>query len=80
MDLHNRKLVKTRKEHKCEGCFEIISQGTEVTHCKGKWEGEFYDYHMCDPCIDYMDDDRNWEDGFTPGEVGMYRKEYALMG
>lgn len=75
MDLHNRKTVVTRKDHKCEGCFEIVPKGTKVQHCKGRYDGEFYDYHMCDLCINYMDDDQNWDDGFVPGEIGDYRKE-----
>ncbi|MDF2649573.1 MAG: hypothetical protein K0Q73_5378 [Paenibacillus sp.] len=68
-DFHARNAIKTRKDHKCEGCFELIPKGTEVTHCKGKWEGEFYDYHMCDPCLKTMDDVVGWDFGFTPGEV-----------
>lgn len=75
MDLHNRKLVVTRKDHKCEGCFDIIPQGTETLHCKGRYDGDFYDYHMCLPCDNYISEYMDPIDGFTPGEIGDHRKE-----
>lgn len=74
-DLHNRNRVKTKKDHKCEGCFEVIPKGTETTHCKGRYQGNWYNYHMCELCIDYMDDKEGWDDGFTPGEIGDLRNE-----
>jgi hypothetical protein len=72
-DFHNRKRVKTRKPHKCEGCFEKVPVGTEITNCSGVYEGEFYNHYMCDPCLEWFDKEANEE--FIPGEIGQYRKE-----
>ena len=76
-DIHNRKTVNTRKEHRCEGCFEIIPKGTKAEHCKGKWDGRFYDYHLCEPCRKYMDTymDDLADTGFMPGEIKEFRME-----
>jgi hypothetical protein len=80
-DVHSHKKVKTRKEHKCEGCFEKIPKETTVSHYKGIWQGEFYDYYMCNPCDDYIDKYMR-EDiadmGFTPGEIKDYRQEMEV--
>lgn len=71
-DFHNRKIVKTRKPHKCEGCFEEVPVGTEITNCTGVYEGDFYNYYMCDPCLEWFDGTD--VDEFIPGEIGMYRR------
>jgi Pyruvate/2-oxoacid:ferredoxin oxidoreductase delta subunit len=81
--LHNHKMVKTRKEHKCEGCFEAIPRGSLVAHNKGKWQGDWYDYHMCQSCDDYINEymrDTISDEGFTPGEIGAHRREMGQHG
>ena len=73
-DIHSRKTVTTRKDHRCEGCVEIIPKGSKVTRCKGKWQGRFYDYHLCEPCRKYMDEYMD-EIEFMPGEIKDLRME-----
>lgn len=75
-DLHNRDFVITRKEHKCEGCFDKIPAGSKVEYFKGRFDGDWYSYYLCDPCNDFVgSSDFEWGDGFTPGEIKYLREE-----
>lgn len=74
---HDRHDVnKTRKEHKCMGCFEQIPIGSSVTLFSGLGEGGFYRMYFCIPCVDYVEkhpDD--FEEGLWEGCVRDMKRE-----
>lgn len=45
--------VKTRKEHKCHGCCEIIPIGTYTYSQTAVNEGVAYTLYVCDDCRSY---------------------------
>lgn len=45
--------VKTRKEHKCHGCGEIIPTGSQVTYQTNTYDGNIYTLYMCNDCNGY---------------------------
>lgn len=49
-----RKQVTTRKDHKCMGCVEVIPKGSKAIFHKGKYDEEFYRYHLHIECHQYM--------------------------
>lgn len=76
-------MVKTRKDHICVGCSANIPKGSTARYQSGRWQGGFYSNYFCTPCDDYIDSlehkDRIelFEYGFTPGEIGDWRREQA---
>lgn len=44
---------KTRKDHKCHGCREIIPKGTEVYSQAVADEGTVSTFYVCDECRDW---------------------------
>ena len=56
MDFYNeRQIKKTRKDHKCLGCLEIIPAGTAAFYISCAYEGDFNAYYLCMPCREYLD-------------------------
>lgn len=41
---------KARKEHPCEGCCHKVKPGEIHLHCRGKYEGDFFQYRVCGAC------------------------------
>lgn len=41
---------KARKPHRCDACRETIAKGDQYTYQSGKYDGEFFDDHMCRRC------------------------------
>jgi hypothetical protein len=77
MSFHNETPVKsTRKERKCDGCFEKIPIDSEAMRGAGTFQGEFYSYIICIPCNDYLKNSDNFsEDGWCEGDIGEARRE-----
>lgn len=50
MDILEEGIIKTRKDHKCWGCREVIPKGREVQHCKGVDCGKHWTTYWCHPC------------------------------
>lgn len=70
------KIKSTRKDHKCDGCLEIIPKGSEAVRGSGIFEGEFYSYIICMLCDAHLTEYRkDFEDGWGAGDIGMSRKE-----
>lgn len=46
-------MVKTRKEHKCHGCGEVIPIGTTIRSQTNVFDGEVYTLYMCDKCLNW---------------------------
>ena len=69
-----------RKEHKCDGCLEVIKKGDQYSYYAGINDGDFTQSKMCNPCEEYFDANNDrFEDGaFMPGEIGEMRKEDQL--
>lgn len=79
--MHESKVVKTRKDHTCEGCCADIPKGSNVGYHKGMFDGGFYSYYLCDECTDFI---KNLdaealrslaEEGFHRGDIGEWRRE-----
>lgn len=47
--------VKTRKEHKCHGCCEIIPVGANVYSQTNIDDGVAYTLYICDDCRSYCE-------------------------
>lgn len=43
--------VKTRKEHNCHGCLEIIPKGTYLYYQTGIGNNKIYTIYTCDRCL-----------------------------
>lgn len=75
--------IKTRKEHKCEFCGEIIQKGEEVHYTSGIYDHAFINYYMCKRCDDFIDThdecfDSIQENGFEYGDYWNWLDFYGL--
>jgi hypothetical protein len=77
-DFHEWSTVKTRKDHKCDGCLVTIPKSDKVDICQGKNENGFYKIYICNDCSDHISKYNDlYRDGWVTGEIGHDRKEYA---
>lgn len=51
MDCIRSKIVKTRKEHKCFGCFSIIEIGSNAELNVNVCDGSIYHIYFCEKCL-----------------------------
>ena len=51
IEMFEQKVIRARKEHKCNECRRVISKGAECERTSGKWEGEFSTDHTCMDCV-----------------------------
>ena len=49
-DVLEYKIVKARKEHKCDECCTLIKPGTNYQRIKALWEGSWENMKRCVPC------------------------------
>lgn len=78
-----RKISKTKKEHRCFGCNKKFPAGSWLWYQSGVWCGNFYASYMCQPCKRELS--RNdYSDGFCEGDLWESRyqvaKEYRNKG
>ncbi|MBP1309104.1 hypothetical protein JOD82_002124 [Paenibacillus sp. 1182] len=83
-DFIQNKKVKTRKEHRCEGCTQNFPVDTTMVYVSGMWQGDWQSYYLCSPCDEFIANDDSvretvCEEGFTLGDIGAWRKE-AVRG
>jgi hypothetical protein len=72
-----REIKKTRKDHRCWGCAEVIPAGSHAWYEAGKYDGDFYADYYCDNCKSFLDEHHDYfEDGIHYGEIGDARKEF----
>lgn len=70
------KIKVTRKDHKCDGCLELVPKGSEAVRGSGIFEGEFYSYIICTSCDTHLTEYREkFVDGWGPGDIGESRRE-----
>lgn len=50
IDIRTKRLVTTRKEHKCFGCIETIEKGQKAVACKGEQDGKPMSLHLHEEC------------------------------
>lgn len=80
MDFYNERRVKrTRKEHKCFGCLKKLLTGSTAFYVSGVYEGDFGAYYLCIPCRDYLDCNL-CEDGdfWSEGDLGDARRQECV--
>lgn len=46
LEVSKKQAVKTRKEHECYGCCEIIDKGASAIHVRGKEDGRYRSLHL----------------------------------
>lgn len=73
-DFGEWKRVKTRKPHKCAGCFDEIATGTNVQHWSGEFDGHFSNLYLCDPCNAILSE-FDPQDTWAEGDLGDLRRE-----
>ena len=54
MNVIREGIIKTRKEHRCHGCLEIIPKGTDVYSQTNVFDG-IVTIYMCDKCLTWCD-------------------------
>ncbi|PID03622.1 hypothetical protein CSV67_02985 [Sporosarcina sp. P2] len=75
---NHRKVNKTRKDHRCLGCQDLIPKGEKAINNSGVFEGDFYNYYLCSPCEIVIKEHRGYfEEGFFPGCVNELKSELA---
>jgi hypothetical protein len=68
-DFGEIRIVKTRKDRRCEWCGEDIPKGSTVPYFGGMWDGDWQSWHMHPECREASTLDRSYmEDGFSPYE------------
>jgi hypothetical protein len=68
------KTVKTRKEHRCSGCYKVFPKGRKLHYQSGVCDGDFYSVYICNPCRDeYHRSD--YSDGYSEGDLREGRRE-----
>lgn len=61
-------LVKTRKPHRCWGCWQQFPAGSILYYSVGVYDGDFGTAYWCQPCDAYINEHReDFEDGISPG-------------
>lgn len=61
------KIVKCRKEHRCDWCGETINTGDHAHYRTGIFEDSFYSGHQHPECYDaMMRSDFGWDEGYSP--------------
>ena len=49
-DFYNNRIIKSRKEHRCNECGVTIPFGQNYQRIKGKWDGRILTYKICTIC------------------------------
>ena len=52
IECYKEKVVKCRKEHKCNACQNVIAEGAEALRETGFLYGEPVSNYLCLPCIE----------------------------
>jgi len=62
IDIRTKRMVKTRKEHTCFGCTEIIEKGKNAVACTAKQDEQRMNFHLHEECNKTIVKD-NWYSG-----------------
>jgi len=73
-ELHNAKIVKARKKHKCGECYRQIKVGKKYEYVTQKFDGEFFCHKTCLDCLSVRD--VFFSNGWSYGEIWEYLTEY----
>lgn len=69
LEVSKKQAVKTRREHECYGCCEIIEKGAAAIHVRGKEDGRYRSLHLHIHChVTAMKNDL-FVHGFTRGAI-----------
>ncbi len=50
LEVNKRKMVKTRKEHECFGCLEVIKKSTDAVYVTAKQDEQHKHFHLHPEC------------------------------
>lgn len=71
-------VIKTRKDHRCHGCGEVILKGAEVYSQTTTYDGRISTLYMCEKCENHCES-RNCNECMIYEEAGPgYIKECRL--
>lgn len=75
-----RKMVTTRKVHKCTGCMKEIPKGEEAVYHSGKVDDGFYKYYLHLECHQYMVKWKHYfDEGVWDGCVNDIKREVSTL-
>ena len=81
MDILSKKIVKTRKPHRCFACWEMFDSGTEMEAGTYKDDGDIYTLYCCEICQNllsefpgsFIDDDDRFQEGCVAEIMAEYK-------
>lgn len=50
-EFYEQETLRARKPHKCVECGRIIQAGETYEYVRGKWDGDFLQFHTCTHCL-----------------------------
>lgn len=80
-EFYSEKIVKGRKPHQCLECGNKILPGAQYQKARGKWDGDFNEYHTCMDCVNIRDAFRcggGWMFGQLWESLHEYRNDVNL--
>lgn len=80
MTFHKRTEVnKTRKEHECLGCLQMITTGSQAIKHQGQNEEEIYSYYLHIECHEFLVKHNEFlEEGVWDGCVNEIKSEIKI--
>lgn len=68
-EVSKKSTVKTRKQHECFGCCEIISKGEAAVYVRGKEDENHFHFHLHVNCHIKAMKRKLFAEGFTRGAI-----------
>lgn len=67
LEVLKKRMVKTRKEHKCYGCCDEINTGEKAIHVRGKEDDKHVNFHLHIECHVKARKQNMFVEGFKKG-------------
>lgn len=69
LEISKKKMVKTRKEHECYGCCELIVKGETAVRLNGKEDNEHFNIYLHANCHIISVKQKLYAEDFSKGAV-----------
>ena len=88
-DISDSRIVKCRKQHKCEGCARWIEKGEQAECHSGLFDGAWYRYYVCNGCqrvimaiaVNELREGCAWHTAWIhPSDLAQYRFDMRRCG
>lgn len=83
MDVLRHEIIKTRKDHRCFGCLNIIPKGSMANiqvNNDGGTLNSLYSHLTCEKIINEMAIDMDYDDTYDEGCVTQYLRDEGFEG